>query len=56
MAQQVPGDHDDGPADREDGLALTANAGDALVAFAEEGLSAGLRRWRPGREREPGKG
>jgi hypothetical protein len=36
VGQQVPGDDQDGPADRDDGSFLAASTGDPPVAFAEE--------------------
>ena len=38
VGEQVPDDHQDGAADRDDGLLLAASAGDASVAGAEEGV------------------
>ena len=38
VGEQVPDDDQDGAADRDDGLLLAAAAGDASVAFAEEGV------------------
>src|SRR5262249_9446436 len=38
VAQQVPDDDEDGAADGDDGFLLAAAAGDAPVAFAEEGV------------------
>ena len=40
VGQQVPDDDQDGAADRDDGFLLAAAAGDASVAFAEEGVGA----------------
>jgi len=38
VGQQVPGDDQDGPADRDDGALLAASRGDLSVAFTEEGI------------------
>jgi hypothetical protein len=38
VGEQVPDDHQQGPADRDDGLLPAAAAGDAAVAGAEEGV------------------
>ena len=43
VGQQVPDDDQDGAADGDDGLLLAAAAGDAPVAFAEEGVGPGRR-------------
>ena len=45
VGEQVPGDDEDGAADRDDG-ALGAAAGDAPVTFAEEGVGFGGARGR----------
>ncbi|MFF4625529.1 hypothetical protein [Nonomuraea jabiensis] len=43
VGQQVPDDGEDGAADGDDGSLLAAAAGDAAVAFAEEGVGLARR-------------
>ena len=38
VAEEMPDDHQDGSADRDDGFLLAASSGDPSVAFAEEGV------------------
>ena len=41
VGQQVPGDGEDGVADRDQGALLAAAAGEPVVARAQKGLGAG---------------